>query len=171
MPGKRARRTLDYDRSREVCDQFCSRLPSLFFLAHLMAGSMDRAEAILIRGVDLAIANQPAANPEYAYPMARRCVIKAGIEQLASEIKVSAAMERDETTIAVESDIGVLSHCERISCCVFAEAIWKISPFRRLVLLLRLFERYHPTDVALLLDQPLWLVSRSYVRGLGELCS
>jgi DNA-directed RNA polymerase specialized sigma24 family protein len=48
------------------------------------------------------------------------------------------------------------------------EILLRLNPLRRAALILRLFERYHRTDMALLLDVPRSVVDLACKRGLVE---
>jgi hypothetical protein len=158
------------DPSSVVCELFCTHLTSLFYLAHLISGSTERAGRIVLRAVDLTIANLPM-NREYGYLMARRCVIKSSIEDLAIEIKNCASAEMKEMMTGVAQPIPELWPCDvKSSSDSLVSILRKITVFRRIVVILRVFERYHSTDTALLLGQAPLLVSRALEKGLEDLC-
>jgi hypothetical protein len=158
------------DPSSVVCELFCTHLTSLFYLAHLISGSTERAEVIILRAVDLTITNLPA-NREYGYSMARRCVIKSSIENLAIEIEDCASTERDEIMTAVAQPMPELSPCDvSISSDSLVSILRRITVFRRIVVILRVFERYHRTETALLVSHGPRLVSRALEKGLEDLC-
>jgi hypothetical protein len=157
------------DPSSMVCELFCSHLTSLFYLAHAIAGSTERAEGIVLRAVDLTITNLPV-NQKYWYLMARRCVVKLSIEDFAIEIKDCASKEMNEMMTAFAQPIPELSPCEvNISSDSLVSIFRKITVFRRIVVILRVFERYHRTDTALLLGQSPLLVSRALEKGMEDL--
>lgn len=163
-------RALNDDPASTVCELFCAHLPSLFFLAQAMTGSTEGAEVVLLRAINLAVSSTPA-NRQYAYRVVRRCVVKACIESLADELAKWAAIERNVaiTTDTDNSTQGLRPRNE-VSLYALTEALARINPLRRVAVILKVLERYHPTDVALLLGQPSSLIAQVSIKGLEELC-
>src|ERR1700736_3496829 len=122
------------DSMVDVCELFCVHLPSLFYLAYMIAGSMERAETILLRAVDLT-KKSPPSSPAYLYPMARRCVIKAAIENFAHEIRQSAAAEsHDAAAINGETLPALVSGKTELSADALLSILWKMDVLTRFVL-------------------------------------
>jgi DNA-directed RNA polymerase specialized sigma24 family protein len=146
---------------------FYERSDELFVPALLLTGSIERAEDCFRRAIDLAVAHASVSDA-FMYSVARRCVIKAAIESIAEEVRVCAEMEskwqgEDKQTSASTLE-EVLSGSEASTM----EILLRLNPLRRAALILRLFERYHRTDMALLLDVPRSVVDLACKRGLVE---
>lgn len=150
---------------------FLEHAANLIWPALLLTRSAEVAEHCLIQAIDETTDRLPLEE-NYLYAVARRCVIKAALGTMASEIEKHAGSEsRDESACEEPSRQEEQKNLAGIDPRgrSLALALWRMNPLRRAVVILLYLERFHRQDVALLLG-----VSRSVVelvgrRGLVEL--
>ena len=146
---------------------FNEHMKGLFLPALLLTGSIERAEDCFIRAINLA-AGHPAVDDAFISSVARRCVIKAAIEVIAEEIRACAEIESRQQDDTVQACTSRLQEAVGASHAFRMGNLLRLNPLRRAALVLRLFEKYHRKDMALLLGVSMSVAELASKRGLIE---
>jgi hypothetical protein len=146
---------------------FKERMKGLFLPALLLTGSIERAEACFIRAIDLA-SGHSAVDDAFIYSVARRCVIKAAIEVIAEELRACAEIESRQQNDKIQACASGLQEAAGASHAFRMDNLLRLNPLRRAALVLRLFEKYHRKDMALLLGVSMSVAELATKRGLIE---
>jgi DNA-directed RNA polymerase specialized sigma24 family protein len=146
---------------------FDERMEELFLLALLLTGSIERAEACFVRAIDLAAAH-PAVSDAYISSVARRCIIKAALELIAEEVRVCAEMEFRHENDGMETGILRLGETVEDSYAFMVRSLLGLNSLRRGALVLRILEKLHRKDIALLLGVSMSVAEIASKRGLIE---
>jgi len=146
---------------------FDERTKELFLLALLLTGSIERAEVCFVRAIDLAAVHS-AVNDAYILSVARRCVIKAAMEIIAEEVRVCAEMEFRRENDEMQMDALRLRQTVEDSYASMIGSLLGLNPLRRAAFVLRIFEKLHRKDTALLLGVSTPVAEIAGKRGLIE---
>ena len=146
---------------------FDERMEELFLLALLLTGSIERAEVCFVRAIDLA-ASHPAVSDAYIFSVARRCIIKAAMEVIAEEVRVCAEMEVRHENDEMETGVSRSRETFEDSYAFMVRSLLGLNSLRRAALVLRIFEKLHRKDIALLLGVSMSVAEIGSKRGLIE---
>lgn len=154
----------------QLCEVFSRRATDLYWPAYVLTGSIEDAERCFSQAID-ATATQMPTDDAYIYPVARRCVIKAAISAMAGEIQKCAQLEMGEKPAGWRSDscrfLGRASDSS-VSIAAVLNSLWQLNAFRRVALVLRVYEKWHRTDAALALGISSSLMETATRRGLFQ---
>jgi DNA-directed RNA polymerase specialized sigma24 family protein len=146
---------------------FYEHIEELFLLAFLLTGSTQHAEGCFVRALDLT-AGYASVKDAYVYSVARRCVIKAAIGVIAREVRECAEMESRSQDDDGQPDTSLVRDVAADSETSIVDNLLRLNSLRRAALTLRLFEKYHRKDMALLLGVPMLIAEVASRRGLIE---
>lgn len=146
---------------------FDERTKELFLLALFLTGSIERAEVCFVRAIDLAAVHS-AVNDAYILSVARRCVIKTAMEIIAEEVRVCAEMEFRHENDGMETGVLRLGKAVEDSYAFMVRSLLDLNSLRRAALVLRIFEKLHRKDIALLLGVSTPVAEIASKRGLIE---
>jgi hypothetical protein len=146
---------------------FDERMEEFFLLALFLTGSIERAEVCFVRAIDLAAAH-PAVSDAYIPSVARRCIIKAAMEVIAEEVRVCAEMEFRHENDGMETGVLRLGETVEDSYAFMVRSLLGLNSLRRAALVLRILEKLHRKDVALLLGVSMSVAEIASKRGLIE---
>jgi DNA-directed RNA polymerase specialized sigma24 family protein len=145
---------------------FYEHIEELFSLAFILTGSTQQAEACFVRALDLTT-DYSSVKDAYVYSIARRCVIKAAIGVIAREIRECAEMESRSQDDDKQTDTSPVREVAGSETSIL-ENLLRMNSLRRAALTLRLFEKYHRKDMALLLGVTMQIAEVASRRALIE---
>lgn len=154
----------------QLCEVFSRRAKDLFWPAYVLTGSIEDAECCFSHAIDATATKMPT-HEAYIYPVARRCVIKAAISVMAGEIHKCAQEEMGDKSADLRSySCRHLEHFNESSVSIAAmlDSLWLLNAFRRVALVLRVYEKWHRTDAALSLGTSTSLIEIATQRGLSQ---
>lgn len=146
--------TGEYANREYFCRLFQKDLASLYQLAFLLTGDHDRAQSILVAGIDECTRGNPVFQ-QRARSWARRVIIKDAIRLIAP--------------VPYESDDRITGDQAQLERDVPGHAIARLSTFHRFVFIMSVLERIPDRECAVLLGCGTPAIVKARIRALQTL--
>lgn len=128
----------DYARHSDFCEVFEKGMQPLYLLAFLLTANHKEAEQCFVSTLDEAF-KQHAVFKGWVRTWVKRCLIKTAIQI------VSPASARSAKRDSWDASQGETHKCDAI------DAVTRLAPFERIVLVMSILEQYSGWDCSLLL--------------------